>query len=403
MGLDLSQTFQQIDTLAERLNDSKDDRAQRLEAALRAMREADASQSWQKAASSQGRPYLCAGLVNGLAGRYSPQEVPPDFCVASVDGSHIDVDRHIPVRCYLINLGGCLLTYGSQPDARLFNHPMLYSEDEDLYLTSSVPGSMESVSVEGPLVGLKRAVEEVKGLADLVSEAPPGLPSLALVDGSLVLWGLAGRGYQPFVREEMVNHGLIPALNTLMEIACSRPLAVAAYVSLPQSAEVVNALRLYLCPYDVAECRQHCSSHRSGQSPCDALNGFLDRYLFQELLGPGERSSLYTSNSSISREFYGPHQVYFYYINTGDEIARIEVPQWVAMDDNLLTLSHSLTLDQSRRGMGYPAAIAEAHEQAVVTSPDRDAFKQLLGHALDRQRLPVYTSEKNRSKQMRWL
>ena len=133
------------------------------------------------------------------------------------------------------------------------------------------------------------------------------------------------------------------------------------------------------------------------------LNGFLDRHLFQELLGPGERSSLFFTNSSISRDFYGGHQVYFYYLNTGDEIARMELPQWVAMNSDLLELSHSLILDQIRRGLGYPAAIGEAHEQAVVTGRDREAFKQLLGGALNQYKLPVYTSEKNRSKQMRWL
>ena len=323
--------------------------------------------------------------------------------MASVDGSHIDIDRHIPVRCYLINLGGCLLTYGSQPDARLFSRPRLYTEEDELYITSSVPGSEGTVSVEGPLVGLKRAVEEVKGLASVVEETPSGSSVLALIDGSLVLWGLAGSGYQPFVRDEIVNCGLIPALGELREMAQSRTLAVAAYISLPRSTEVVNTLRLYLCPNDMAECRQHCSSHRSSRTPCDTVNGFLDRHLFQELLEPGERSSLYLTNSSISREFYGPHQVYFYYMNTGEEIARIEVPQWVAQGEGPLDLSHALILDQCRRGMGYPAAIAEAHEQAVVTGPDRESFKQLLEDALARKRLPVYTSEKARSKRMRWL
>ena len=403
MGLDLSETLQQISAMAQALSDGRDGRAQRLDAALTALRETDPSKAMGKAASDQGRPFLCAGLVDGLAGRYGSKEVPPDFCVASVDGSHIDVDRHIPLPCYLINLGGCLLTYGAHPDARLSSRPAIYSRDEDLYMASPVPGPMESVAVDGPLLGLKRAVEEVKGLVSLVLEAPPGLPALALIDGSLVLWGLAGRGYQPFVRDEFVAHGLVPALDRLREMSGSRPLAVAAYVSLPQATEVVNALRLNLCPKDGADCRQRCSSHRSGGSPCDMLNGFLDRHLFQELLGPGERSSLFFTNSSISRDFYGGHQVYFYYLNTGDEIARMELPQWVAMNSDLLELSHSLILDQIRRGLGYPAAIGEAHEQAVVTGRDREAFKQLLGGALNQYKLPVYTSEKNRSKQMRWL
>ena len=403
MSLDLGKTLQQIDSLAQRLDRSRDDRARRLDYALKAMREADAAELKQKVDGSQGRPYLCAALVDGLAEVYAPRDLPPDFCVASVDGSHIDVDRHIPVRCYLINVGGCVLTYGSQPDARFFTTPTVYSEDADLYITQSSAESRDSVSVDGPLVGLRRAVAEVAGLASVVEETPPGLPVLALVDGSLVLWGLAGRAYPPFVRDEILQGGLIPALDRLQHLASTRSLALASYISLPQSAEVVNTLRLAICPHDSALCRQSCSSHRSGQTPCDAVNGFLDRHLFQELLGPGERSCLYRTDSSISRDFYGPHQVHFYYVNTGDEIARVEVPEWVAKDKGLLELSHVLANDQCRRGLGYPAAIAEAHEQAVVTGQDREAFKQMLEEALDRNKLPVYTSEKVRSKRMRWL
>ena len=403
MALDIGQIAQQVDTLAQRLDDARDDRARRLDSALRAMTESDASEMRQKAESSQGRPFLCAGVVEGLDGRRPPPEVPGDFCVASVDGSHMDVDRHVPVRCYLINVGGILLTYGSHPDARLFSQPTLYAKDVELYLTSSSPGSMEVVPVQGPLLGLKRAVKEVEELASALELAPREMPVLGLIDGSLVLWGLAGHGYPPFVREEIINGGFLPALDRLRDLARSRTLAVAAYISLPQSTEVVNTLRLYLCLYDVVECRQHCSSHRAGRTPCDTVTGFLDRHLFQELLGPGERSNLYYTNSSISREYYGPHQVYFYYINTGEEIARIEVPQWVAEDRDLLSLSHGLIVDQCRRGKGYPAAIAEAHEQAVVTGPERETFKQLLENALERRRLPVYTSEKARSKRTRWL
>jgi len=403
MSLDLARAVQQIDALAQRLDVGRDDRARRLDHALNAMRGADTSEVRSKADLGQGRPYLYATPVDGLADRYGPPQVPGDFCVASVDGSHIDVDRHTPVRCYLINIGGCVLTYGSHADARLFSEPCLHSEEDELYITSVTPGSMESVAVQGPLVGLRRAVEEVKALACVVKGIPSGLPVLALIDGSLILWGLAGQGYRPFVRDEIIRDRLIPALDVLRETGRSRTLAVAAYISLPQTTEVVNTLRLFLCSNDTAECRQHCSGHRSGRSPCDMVNGFLDRNLFQELLASGERSSLYRTNSSISREFYGRHQVHFYYINTGEEIARVEVPQWVAMDEGSLELSHALILDQCRRGMGYPTAIAEAHEQAVLTGQDRESFRRLMEGALARQHLPVYTSEKARSKRTRWL
>ena len=210
-------------------------------------------------------------------------------------------------------------------------------------------------------------------------------------------------GTSPFIRDEIVIAGLIPAFDELREMARSRPLAMAAYISLPGSTEVVNTLRLYLCDHEVAECVQNCSSHRSSWAPCDMVNGFLDRHLFQELLRPGERSSLYQSNSSISRESYGPHEVYFYYMNTGQEIARIEVPQWVALEEGLLALSHTLIVDQCRRGKGYPAAIAEAHEQGGGHRRRQGSLRATAGGCPFPETAPGLYLGENRSKRMRWL
>jgi len=107
-----------------------------------------------------------------------------------------------------------------------------------------------------------------------------------------------------------------------------------------------------------------------------------DRDLFINLLSPGERSAVFLSQSSVVEKHYGTHQVYFFYLRVDDEIARVEVPQWVAMDDGLLSLTHTLVLDQCRRGQGYPVALSEAHEQAVVTGADREYFWQLVESSL---------------------
>ena len=87
----------------------------------------------------------------------------------------------------------------------------------------------------------------------------------------------------------------------------------------------------------------------------------------------------------------------------GDEIARIEMPRWVARDENLLNLVHSLVLDQCRRGQGYPVALSEAHEQAVVTAADRENFWQLVESSLIEEKLPSVSSAKSRSKRTRWV
>ena len=102
-------------------------------------------------------------------------------------------------------------------------------------------------------------------------------------------------------------------------------------------------------------------------------------------------------------QYYEGHQVRFFYLNVGAELARVEMPEWVAEDRELLELTHAMLVDQCRKGHGYPVAISEAHEQAVVTVGDREEFHLIVEDALRRQRLPVYTSGKNTSKRLKWL
>lgn len=404
MALDLEKTFQQIQVAAQNTAASRDGVFQRLAALLEAALRPDIAASTEaKGKASQGvYNYLPASPREDVGARHAPPALPPDFAIAATDGSHIATDRHLPLRCYLINIGGCLLTYGARSDARFFSEPCLYARDEDLYLTDQA-SSMSEVPVEGAILGVKRAVMEMEALAELAKQAPDDMPLLALLDGTLILWGLSGQNVPAFVPRTLIEKGLVPAMESLREQARTRPLALASYISLPGSSEVVNALRLALCPYPVADCRQHCGAIRSGQRPCDTVYGFVDRHLFEKLLEPGERSALFATRSPIVRDHYGPHQVCFCYVNVGEEVARIEMPEWAAADGALLGLAHALVLDQCRRGHGYPVALSESHEQAVVTSGDRAQFRTMVEEALQDEHLPVYTSEKDRSKRLRWL
>ena len=49
----------------------------------------------------------------GLLAAIQRRRYPETRTAISVDGSHIDVDHHLPLRCHLINLGGCAITYGA--------------------------------------------------------------------------------------------------------------------------------------------------------------------------------------------------------------------------------------------------------------------------------------------------
>jgi NurA-like 5'-3' nuclease len=100
---------------------------------------------------------------------------------------------------------------------------------------------------------------------------------------------------------------------------------------------------------------------------------------------------------------YRIHQVYFFYLRVDDEVARIEIPRWVAVDEGLLTLVHALVLDQCHHGQGYPVALSEAHEKAVVTATNRENFWQLVESSLTKEHVPSFSSAKSQSKRTRWV
>lgn len=403
MALDIEKTFKQIEAAARDMALERDDAAKRRDAVLEAMARPDISKVIEaKAQASHGvYAFLAASPREPLNARHTAPTPPLDFSVAATDGSHIATDRHLPMRCYLINLGGCQITYGAHADVHLFSEPHLYTSDEDLYLSGS--SGLDNVPVEGTLLGIKRTVQELQALTELCKHTSESLPILGLVDGSLILWGLAGQHYPPFVIKAMLHDGLVAALDALRELSAQRPLYPGAYISLPGTTEVANAVRLALCPYDVADCAYRCGTIRAGQRPCDAVHGFSDRKLFEAILEPGERSGVYATRSSIVRDHYGQHAILSYYVNVGEEIARVEMPAWAAENEASLGVGHALMLDQCRKGQGYPVALSEAHEQAVVTSADREQFRTMVEESLWGTRMPTYTSEKNRSKRTRWL
>jgi hypothetical protein len=242
-------------------------------------------------------------------------------------------------------------------------------------------------------------VDECQWLARLASEMPDGSLALALLDGSLILWGL--EAYPEFVTEALLDKGFLSYLNEMRRFNQEKKLALASYISFPRSADVVNALRVALCPQEVVDSDRLCSTCETRE--CEAVAGVQDRELFSELLGEGERSAVFYSQSSVVRKHYGEHRVYFCYLRLEDEVARVEVPEWVARDEGLLNMTHSLVLDQCRRGHGYPVALGEAHEQAVVTTADRENFWQLVESSLVEEHLPTLTSAKSRSKRTRWI
>jgi len=399
MSLDLTKVAWQVGGMVARLKAGGEERRRRLNYALEVLhnRASDLEHLKRKVVSSK-TTWLVAGLVDGLDQHYKAPPCPEEFTVIATDGSHIDVDRHKSTRCYLINIGSAVIHYGTDPSASLDSFPCLYFGDEDLVITPVGVRGREQ-PIEGALLGIKRSVDECHQLAKLAAELPPGSSSLALLDGSLILWGL--EAYPEFVTEALLDKGFLTYLDDIKKLNNGKRLGLASYISFPRSTDVVNVLRVALCPHDPANCDRYCATNE--KRDCDMVAGVQDRELFLNLLAQGERSAVFISQSSIVRKYYGGHQVYFFYLRLDDEVARVEITRWVAVDEGLLNLVHSLVLDQCQRGQGYPVALSEAHEKAVVTGADRENFWQLVDSSLVEEHLPSLTSAKSQSKRTRWV
>ena len=413
MALDLGATLRQLESAAGGVAMVARTRRQRFADTLdRAWAIAPAVAEARTAAAGR-RPFIIARTgAEGLLGSIAPSDAPADWTAVSVDGSHIDVDRHLPLRCYLVNLGGCVITYGVNHSCAVFSEPEIAAGDADLYLRPDGDDALDSrneTAIAGPLLGALRTVREVERLADVVSSLPSDRPALALLDGTLAFWDLQRGNYPRYVSDYLIGERLHNALERLrMASAAGRPVAVAAYISRPQTTEVAGAVRSVLCGRDDAECTRRCSARRSDLMQCDAAAGFDDRELFDAVLtAPGQRSPLYHSGRVASRfavgRTVGAEWSHFYYLNSGTETARVEVPEWVANDAGLLALGHSLLARQCELGLGYPVVIAEAHEQAVVSGRDREEFRKLALSLLERQGLPTPESAKTVSKRLPWV
>jgi NurA-like 5'-3' nuclease len=95
------------------------------------------------------------------------------------------------------------------------------------------------------------------------------------------------------------------------------------------------------------------------------------------------------------------HTVTFFYLRVDDEIARVELPCWLAARREGVDLLHAVLVDQCSKGFGYPVALQEAHEQAVITTVDRRSFAALLERAVAESGIAPAGSAKSRSKTRR--
>jgi hypothetical protein len=344
-----------------------------------------------------------------LSARRTAPPCPPSYVAAACDGSQAEPDRHGHVSYCLINTGTALIRYGADAFASFHTHPRFYYRHEDLFVLEerqdTWPEDQEprEAQVDGDILAMKRSVVEIKDLARLAQNVPADIPSILMIDGTLPLFART-TGDNAWVGEQLVEE----YREGLDSIAALR-LPVVGFVSRSNATWVIDMLQVGVCERKVGAC-SFCR-HRIEPSSACALVGLRDRFLYDNTISepgtlaplmPGERSALFQMSSTLYQD-YRNNEPLMFYLNTGREIAQVQVPKWVAGDKTLLDQVHALVYAQCQNGGGYPTVLMRAHEQAIVTVADRDTIDQLVLSQLIGLGISLPVSEKARSKQVRGI
>jgi len=342
-----------------------------------------ARQSWQRLVNNPllrekikkiNAPWLIPDWEGALDNAVDVTLMQGPYCALAVDGSQVYPDRHEGVGCFLINIGVAQIAYGMQI-------PVLLSSEPTVFTGFDVDDSETASSHD--LVNCIRQERELAAAVDAgmyTRQVTAGMPLLFLCDGSLVFWHLESKG--PYLREKFMGS----YLHALQQLYIHKILN-AGYISLPKSKELVNIIRLELCNFEPNECIAQ-----------KQVRHILDTAVARFYLEKYMRSNVFKSTATICNYYPDHLKPYFFYLDVGSEIARIEVPQWIAEDEQLVDCVASIMLDQAVKGQGYPIALAESHEQAVVKGPDREFFYHMINKIGVKQKRARLISQKSAKK-----
>ena len=387
--LDLRQLRTQLDAFEEQQSEQRDRRGAQQERAAALLDVCHEHwQAVQEAVASAQPRRLVAKMREPPAVTHTAPERPSPITVVATDGSQIDPDRHMEPPFFLLNVSQVAFQYGTTEDARLDSTPSLHFRER---LADRFDAVLDTIPTE--LVSALRDELELSQLLDAATAAQvPGRPLVALADGTLIRWMIRG------MDNEALEDELIARYTEHLEGFRDEGLVLASYVSMPASTEIVNLLRFVGGDLDAAP-----PDLSGGLPEAPRLDGLLDRHVLATVLDPGERSAVFGSASHIQGEYPTGTDISFFYLKVpgpgGGDLGRIEVPRWVADDSALLDRVHATVLQECRKGEGYPLALSEAHERAVVRASEREAFLRLMERRLRDAGLGSTGSRKRRSKQ----
>lgn len=297
--------------------------------------------------------------------------------VVSADGSQIVPTQHEIYTCYLLNIGVCVITYGLEKPVLLESLPYLFHKTEDLYPLLHGRRNL----VDDSFIAAERFLLELENIFRHAYEAKKyDVPVIAMFDGPLIPYALNNSSdeYQKVYFEHYAS---------ILQKFHDNEIPLIGYISRTKSFDIVNTLRVWTCPYERSFCSQLCGGLSEDETPCASIWPATDRQLVAANLSRDHRTAVYRSAASWTSHLPPAEHVCFTYLHTGEEIARVEFPEWLFARLELFQLSLNCSIAQIQKGKGYPVCLAEAHNLAVVHYADREHFFNLLAQHLITQGL----------------
>lgn len=368
------------DKTVDQLRETLDKYAEEWEAIAAALALAD--EKADKKIYQSARPLTQNTALNAAI----PAPAPPERAtIIATDGSQIMPDRHAAHLYYLINIGGVIYHHGSG------NAPDSFSEP-DLHYPKELHEIATFVSTSGE-VSVARDLREIGTLAQKTWEhRHEKRPLLAILDQRLLYWPIGGDDDKSSieVRKWMRSMTKIKDSNGLL----------AGYIDRPMTTAVITLLKT-LQGAETADSFDWKTLGKRSNS-----GGISDGVLFSYLLKPGERSAIFTHISPRNTEFAefdAGNQVCFFFMNPGIDgrsIARIDIPLWVAEDEEAVTAVHALIYDQCQIIGDYPYAIARADEMAVVGRQDNQELNFMIDLKMQEHGIDLSMTAKMGSKSL---
>lgn len=304
---------------------------------------------WQKLIHEYTTTGMLARSESGdfplpVAPQIIPHQSITPYTICGIDGSQIYPDRHAGLWAYLINTATVVFSYDQ--------------------ISSAHYHAVPEVGIGGPLTtltpdminGLRTEREFAAGRS--WAESTTGDNRCVLFDGALIFWHLLSK-------EHGIKNRFFASYCAILRELVETGVLCASYISAPNSRELIQLLSWYAQREGVILSK-------------DLLDELADSDILEHVLQPGETTPLFEHRFAIA-ELYGPELTpHFFYINTGHEIARIELLRPTTSPEMLSKLV-AIIIDQNIKGDGYPIVLAEAHECAVVRSADREFFETMLG------------------------